>query len=70
MRSFAVSLLIAATAVMLPQGVQAQEVAQAMPGMEMKKDGDEMKSDTTKTAGMSCCCSKKDDTAKKAEPKA
>lgn len=67
MKSFVVSLLIVGAAAMLPQGAQAQQVAQSMPGMEMQKGGGEAKPDTAKTGGMSCCCSKKEETTKKSE---
>lgn len=66
MKSFVVSLLIVGAAAMLPQGAQAQQVAQSMPGME-QKGGGEAKPDTAKTGGMSCCCSKKEETTKKSE---
>ncbi|MBC8120700.1 MAG: hypothetical protein H7Y22_02545 [Gemmatimonadaceae bacterium] len=67
MSKFVVLLFIAAAAVMLPQQAHAQDIAQSMPGMEMQK-GSEARPDTAKASGMSCCCSKKDDSPKKSEP--
>ncbi|WP_287127910.1 hypothetical protein [Candidatus Cyanaurora vandensis] len=65
MSKFVFLLLVVSAAAF--QTVQAQELAQTM---EMPQGGSEAKPDAMKASGMSCCCAKKADTAKKAEPAA